>query len=70
MTARVLVAYASRYGSTQEVALAVASTLGDSGLEVDLRSVASGPEAMEYHAVVVGARVVTWTRRLPGSPTR
>ena len=34
MSASVLVAYASRYGSTQEVAEAVAATLRECGLEV------------------------------------
>ena len=37
MPASVLVAYATRYGSTQEVAEAVAATLRTRGLEVHLR---------------------------------
>ena len=37
MSASVLVAYATRYGSTQEVAEAVTATLRESGLEVDLQ---------------------------------
>jgi flavorubredoxin len=36
MSASVLVAYATRYGSTQEVAEAVAATLREGGLEVDV----------------------------------
>ena len=35
MPASVLVGYATRYGSTQEVAEAVAATLRERGLEVD-----------------------------------
>ena len=35
MSASILVAYATRYGSTQEVAEAVASPLHEAGLEVD-----------------------------------
>ena len=37
MSASVLVAYATRYGSTQEVAEAVAATLRERGLEVDVQ---------------------------------
>jgi menaquinone-dependent protoporphyrinogen oxidase len=55
MEARVLVAYATRYGSTQEVAEVVAATLRECGLAVD-----SGPmrevRGLEgYRAVVLGA---------------
>ncbi len=37
MSTSVLVAYATRYGSTKEVAEAIAQTLGESGLAVDLQ---------------------------------
>ena len=37
MSTSVLVAYATRYGSTKEVAEAIAQTLGKSGLAVDLQ---------------------------------
>jgi menaquinone-dependent protoporphyrinogen oxidase len=37
MSTSVLVAYAKRYGSTKEVAEAIAQTLGESGLAVDLQ---------------------------------
>ena len=38
MSASVLVGYATRYGSRQEVAEAVAATLRGCGLEVDIQS--------------------------------
>jgi menaquinone-dependent protoporphyrinogen IX oxidase len=38
--APVLVAYATRYGSMQEVAEAVAATLSEGGLEVDFQPIA------------------------------
>jgi menaquinone-dependent protoporphyrinogen IX oxidase len=37
MSSLVLVGYATRYGSTQEVAEAVATTLRECGLEVDIQ---------------------------------
>jgi menaquinone-dependent protoporphyrinogen oxidase len=37
MPSSVLVAYATRYGSTKEVAEAISQTLGESGLAVDLQ---------------------------------
>ena len=36
MSDSILVGYATRYGSTQEVAGAIAATLRESGLEVDI----------------------------------
>lgn len=55
MQTRVLVAYASKYGSTQEVADAIASTLRENGLTVDLKSVKEVKSLEEYTAVVLGA---------------
>jgi menaquinone-dependent protoporphyrinogen oxidase len=50
----VLVAYASKHGSTQEVAEAVAAALRERGLSVDVRP-ASGVKTVEpYEAVVLG----------------
>ncbi|MHC1757850.1 MAG: flavodoxin domain-containing protein [Methanosarcina sp.] len=59
MQTRVLVAYASRYGSTQEVAGAIAATLRESGLMVDLKSVKEIKSLEEYDAVVLGAPLYT-----------
>src|SRR6266487_3621575 len=55
MSASVLVAYATRYGSTQEVAEAVASTLRESGLEVDFQPMRDVRTLDQYRAVVLGA---------------
>jgi len=55
MSDSILVAYATRYGSTQEVAEAVAATLRDSGLEVDLEPVGKVRTLAGYRAVVLGA---------------
>jgi len=55
MSASVLVAYATRYGSTQEVAEAVASTLRERGLEVDFQPMQDVRTLDQYGAVVLGA---------------
>jgi menaquinone-dependent protoporphyrinogen oxidase len=54
MNASVLVAYATRYGSTQEVAEAIAATLLESGLHVDLRAMQDVETLEGYDAVVLG----------------
>ncbi len=55
MSASVLVAYATRYGSTREVAEAVAATLRERGLEVDIRPMRDVRTLDQYRAVVLGA---------------
>jgi menaquinone-dependent protoporphyrinogen oxidase len=55
MSASVLVAYATRYGSTQEVAEAVAATLGERGIEVELQPMREVRTLDQYRAVVLGA---------------
>lgn len=55
MTTSVLVGYATRYGSTQEVAEAVAATLREGGLSVDLAPLREVRTLAGYDAVVVGA---------------
>ena len=55
MLASVLVGYATRYGSTQEVAEAVAATLREHGLEVDIQSMRKVRTLAGYSAVVLGA---------------
>jgi menaquinone-dependent protoporphyrinogen oxidase len=57
MTASILVAYATKYGSTEEVAEAVATTLRESGLEVDVRPMRRVDSLEEYRAVVLGAPI-------------
>ena len=55
MLPSILVTYASRYGSTQEVAEAVTATLREHGLEVDLRPMREVRTLEGYRAVVMGA---------------
>jgi menaquinone-dependent protoporphyrinogen oxidase len=51
----VLVGYATKYGSTQGVAEAIAETLRESGLEVDLQPLREVRDLEGYSAVVLGA---------------
>lgn len=55
MAINVLVAYASTHGSTQEVAEAVAATLREHGLAVDLQPARNVCTLEGYSAVVLGA---------------
>src|SRR5215467_9657878 len=55
MSTSVLVAYATRYGSTQEVAEAIAATLRECGLAVDIQPVQDVRTLDQYRAVVLGA---------------
>ncbi len=55
MSASVLVGYATKYGSTQEVAEAIAATLREGGLEVDLQAMQKVRSLDGYRAVVLGA---------------
>jgi len=61
MSAKILVAYASRYGSTMEVAEAVGETLTGRGAEVDVLSAkeatAAGVDVSSYGMVVIGSPV-------------
>jgi menaquinone-dependent protoporphyrinogen oxidase len=55
MSASVLVGYATRYGSTQEVAEVIAAALRESGLGVDLQPLRDVRSLTGYKAVVLGA---------------
>jgi menaquinone-dependent protoporphyrinogen oxidase len=55
MSTSVLVGYATRYGSTQEVAEAVAATLRECGLAVDIQPMREVRTLEGYSAVVLGA---------------
>ena len=57
MENKILVAYASKYGSTQEVADVVATTLREKGLVVDLQPVRKVRSLAGYKAVVLGAAI-------------
>jgi menaquinone-dependent protoporphyrinogen oxidase len=55
MSDSILIAYATRYGSTQEVAERIAATLRGGGLAVDVQPVKQVRTLKGYRAVVVGA---------------
>lgn len=54
---KILVAYATRAGSTGEVAQAIAETLRQAGLDVDLRPVREVRDVSPYRAVVLGTAI-------------
>lgn len=62
MSKKVLVAYASKAGSTAEVAEAIAETLSKKGLEVDVRQVKNVKDLGQYDAAVIGSciRIGNW----------
>src|SRR5688500_12543529 len=53
----VLVAHASKHGSTAEIAEAIAQTLRESGLDVDCREAGDVESLESYDAVVLGSAV-------------
>jgi menaquinone-dependent protoporphyrinogen oxidase len=55
MSSLVLVGYATRFGSTQQVAEAVAATLRECGLEVDIQPLRKVRTLAGYSVVVLGA---------------
>jgi len=55
MNRKVLVGYATKYGSTQEVASAIADVLSEGDRSVDLLALRDAKSLEEYSAVVVGA---------------
>ncbi len=55
MSASILVTYATRYGSTQEIAEAIAATLREHGLTADLTPMREVKDLDQYSAVVLGA---------------
>lgn len=54
MAETILVAYGSKHGTTREVAEAVAATLREHGLEVELEEAGRVRDVSPYDAVVVG----------------
>jgi menaquinone-dependent protoporphyrinogen oxidase len=54
---KILVAYATKHGSTQEVAEEIAQTLRNNGLEVDLQPIRKVKALDDYSAVVLGAPI-------------
>ena len=64
----VLVAYASKHGSTGEIADAIAATLRESGLDADCREAGDVTSLEPYDAVVLGSAV--YMRRWRGGAKR
>jgi menaquinone-dependent protoporphyrinogen oxidase len=60
VSTKVLVGFATQYGSTREVAETVATTLRESGVEVDLRPLREVRAVGDYGAVVVGAPLMMY----------
>lgn len=54
----VLVAYASRHGSTQDVAEVIGDVLREHGAEADVRPAAEVCDLAPYGGVVLGAAVI------------
>lgn len=59
MHTRVLIAYATRAGSTGDVAQVIGEVLGRRGFHVDVRTIKSRPCVTDYQAVLVGSAVRT-----------
>ncbi len=53
----ILLVYATRFGSTREVAESVATSLREAGLKVDLRLMSQVESLDQYEAVVLGAAI-------------
>ncbi len=56
-TKSILLAYATRYGSTQEVAETITTALRQAGLEVDIQPMQEVTMLDNYDAVVLGAAI-------------
>lgn len=57
MTDRILVTYATRAGSTVEVAAAIGEALSGRGFSVDVKPVKEKPPVEGYQAVVIGSAI-------------
>ena len=56
-TKSILLAYATRYGSTQEVAETITTTLREDGVKVDIQPMQDVKNLDNYSAVVLGAAI-------------
>jgi menaquinone-dependent protoporphyrinogen oxidase len=57
MRTRVLVVYASRAGSTGDIAQLIGETLNERGFHVDVRTIKSRPQIENYQAVLIGSAI-------------
>lgn len=58
-TMRVLVAFASKYGSTKGIAEFIGAKLRERGMTVDVQDVGSASDVKDYDAFVIGSAVFT-----------
>jgi menaquinone-dependent protoporphyrinogen oxidase len=56
---KILIAYGSRYGSTAEVAAAIAQTLCKKGITADAKHITNITNLSDYRAVIIGAPVIS-----------
>ncbi|WP_421723028.1 flavodoxin domain-containing protein [Bauldia sp.] len=54
---KILIGYASKYGSTQEIAERIAARLVDKGLEIEIRRLDREVDVTAYDAAVIGSAV-------------
>lgn len=57
MNGKTLVAYASKYGATQEIAEKIGLELHQAGIQVDVRSINNIHDLGQYSAVILGSGV-------------
>lgn len=57
MNKKILVTYASRTGSTAEIAAAICKTLTQNGEEADLLPIENVHDLSSYHAVIIGSPI-------------
>lgn len=57
MSKKILVAYASKYGSTQEIAEKIGDVLAKTGLLVDMMGVERVTNLKQYDAVILGSAI-------------
>jgi menaquinone-dependent protoporphyrinogen oxidase len=57
MNNRVLVTYATRAGSTSEIAAAIGESLSQRGLSVDVKPVKGNPSLNGYQAIIMGSAI-------------
>lgn len=64
MPARILIAYATKHGSTGEIAEAIGRTLRDAGVEADVAAARAVTEVESYDAVILGSALYAahWRR--------
>lgn len=62
MHKKILITYATRAGSTSEVASAIGETLAGRGFSVDVKPVKTNPSLNDYDAVILGSavRMANW----------